>query len=138
MKARLAVLAAMAVVALPLAAQGGNAGGPPRMGMGMMTAVPHIDSLTAQLSLTAEQKPKVATAITAFETTTKDAREFLAKMQAQGGMQGMRDNPDAQKHLTTLREARTKLATDIKAAVTAEQAAKYDELYPQRRPRQGQ
>jgi len=137
MKARLAVLAAMAVVALPLAAQGGTAGGPPRMGMGMMTAVPHIDTLTAQLSLTTEQKPKVAAAITAFENTTKDAREFLAKMQGEG-MQGMRDNPDAQKHLTTLRDARTKLATDIKAAVTAEQAAKYDELYPQRRPRQGQ
>jgi hypothetical protein len=52
-------------------------------------------------------------------------------------MQGMGD-PDAQKHMTVMREARTKLATDIKAAVTPEQAAKYDELYPARRRPQGQ
>jgi Spy/CpxP family protein refolding chaperone len=138
MKARLAVLAAMAVVALPLAAQGGAGSGMRGPGMGSMSAVPNIDTLATQLSLTAEQRPKVAAAITAFETSTKDAREFLAKAQAGGGMQGMRDNPDFQKHMTALREGRTKLATDIKAAVTAEQGAKYDELYPQRRRPQGQ
>jgi Spy/CpxP family protein refolding chaperone len=136
MKSRLALLAAMAVVALPLAAQGGATPRGPGMGMGMVA--PHIDTLTAQLSLTADQKPKVAEAITAYENTTKDARDFFAKAQAAGGMQGMRDNPDFQKHMTVLREARTKLATDIKAAVTAEQGARYDELYPQRRRPQGQ
>jgi hypothetical protein len=139
MKARLTLAAAMVMLALPLAAQGGAAGGAPRgPGMGMMSAVPNVDTLAAQLTLTAEQKPKVAEAVAAFETATKDAREFMAKAQSAGGMQGMRDNPDFQKHMTTLRDARAKLATDIKAAVTAEQGAKYDELYPQRRRPQGQ
>mgnify|MGYP001342999365 CR=1 FL=1 len=133
MKSRLAVLAALVAFALPLAAQGGG-----MRGGAMMTAVPSVDTLAAQLNLTAEQKPKVAAAVTTFETTTKEAREFLAKQMADGGgMQGMRDNPDFQKHMTTLRDGRATLAASIKAAVTAEQAAKYDELYPQRGRRPG-
>lgn len=118
--------------ALPLTAQGGAPGM-----RNMMTAVPNVDSLTAQLSLTAEQKPKVATAVATFETSTKDAREFMTKAMADGGMASMRDNPDAQKHLTAIRDARTKMVTEIKAAITPEQAAKYDELYPQRMRRPG-
>ncbi len=128
MKIGMALVAAL-MAAAPLAAQEGGMG--PMRG-GMMTAVPSVDTLEAQLSLTAEQKPKVAVAVETFERDTKDAREFLAKAMQSGGMQSMRDNPDAQKHMTALREARTKLATDIKAAITPEQAAKYDELYPQR------
>lgn len=129
MKSRFAVLAALLAFALPLAAQGGPPGG---MRGGMMAAAPNIDSLTAQLSLTAEQKPKVAAAVTAFEVATKDARDFMTKAQAGGDMMSMRDNPDFQKNMTTIRDARTKMVTEIKAAITPEQAAKYDELYPQR------
>jgi Spy/CpxP family protein refolding chaperone len=131
MKRRFALPALMLAFALPISAQGMRSGG-------MMGAVPHIDTLTSQLTLTAEQKPKVAAAVTAYEVATKDAREFMSKAMASGGMQGMRDNPDAQKHMTTIREARTKLSTDIKAAVTPEQAAKYDELYAPRRRQGGQ
>ncbi len=132
MKSRFGVLAMLVAFALPLSAQGGAPGM-----RNMMTAVPNVDSLTAQLSLTAEQKPKVATAVATFETSTKDAREFMTKAMADGGMATMRDNPDAQKHLTAIRDARTKMVTEIKAAITPEQAAKYDELYPQRMRRPG-
>lgn len=131
MTVRYALLATLAMFAAPLAAQGGQGmrqGG----GMGMMGAAPTLDTLTAQLGLTAEQLPKVEAAIKSYEESTKDARAFVAKAMEGGGMQGMRDNPDAMKHLTAMREARTKLATDIKAVLTAEQSAKYDELYPQR------
>lgn len=131
MKSRFALLAAMAVVALPLAAQGGQMRG------GMLGQAPNIDTLTAQLSLTADQKPKVALAVTTYETTTKDAREFLAKASAGGDMASMRENPDFQRHMTTIREARTTMVTAIKAAITTEQGAKYDELYPQRGRRPG-
>ena len=51
MKVRFALLAGMAILAAPLAAQGGNAG--MRMGGGMTGAAPSIDSLRAQLALTA-------------------------------------------------------------------------------------
>jgi hypothetical protein len=129
MKVRFALLASLAMLAAPLAAQG-NTG--MRTGGGMMGAAPTIDSLKAQLTLTAEQLPKVEAALAAYQASTKDAQAFMAKIRESGNMQGMRDNPDAMKHMTTLREARAKLATDIKAAVTTEQAAKYDELYPQR------
>lgn len=130
MKSRFAALAAMVALAMPLAAQGG----PPPGGMrNMMNEVPNVDTLAAQLTLTAEQKPKVAAAVAAFEMSTKEARESLAKAMAGGDMASMRDNPDFQKNMTTIRDARTKMVTEIKAAVTAEQAAKYDQLYPERR-----
>lgn len=135
MKVRFAVLASLAVLAAPLAAQGG--GQMMRQGGGMMGAAPSIDTLSAQLGLTAEQKPVVEAALKAYGEATKDAQAFLAKLRESGTMQGMRDNPDAMKHMGTMREARAKLATDIKAAVTPEQAAKYDELYPQQRRRMG-
>jgi hypothetical protein len=133
MKVRTAMLAAFAMIAAPLAAQGGGqamrqGGG---MAPGMMGAAPSIDTLTAQLALTAEQQPKVEVALKHYTESTKDAQAFLAKLRESGNMGGMRDNPDAMKHLGALREARTRLATDIKAAITPEQAAKYDELYPQ-------
>jgi hypothetical protein len=127
MKSRFAVLTALVALALPLAAQGGGMRG----GM-MMGAAPNVDTLTAQLTLTSEQKPKVATAVASYEETTKDARAFMAKAQADGSMMSMRDNPDFQKHMVTMRDARTKMVTEIKAAITPEQAARYDELYPQR------
>lgn len=132
MKVRFAILASLAVLAAPLAAQGGGQGMRQGGGMGMMAAAPTLDSLTAQLTLTAEQQPKVAAALRKYEESSKDARAFVAKAMESGGMQGMRDNPDAMKHFTTLREARTTLATDIKAILTPEQSARYDELYPQR------
>ncbi len=136
MKARFALLASLAMFALPLAAQGGGqgmrGGGP-----GGFMAVPSADTLTAQLSLSAEQQTKVAAVITKFETSTKDARAAMTKLMENGGMQGMRDNPDAMKNMTAIREARTKMTTDIKALLTPEQVAKYDELYPQRMGRRG-
>ena len=129
MKFRLATLAAVLAFAMPLAAQGGAPGGM----RGMMNAVPNVDTLATQLTLTAEQKPKVAAAVAAFEVATKDAREFMTKAMSGGDMAAMRDNPDAQKNMTTIRDERTKMVTAIKAALTPEQVAKYDELYPQRR-----
>ena len=134
MKSRFAVLAAMVALAMPLAAQGGAPNGM----RNMMGAVPNVDSLAAQLTLTAEQKPKVAAAVAAYEVSTKDARDFMTKSMSGGDMASMRDNPDFQKNMTTIRDARTKMATEIKAAVTPEQAAKYDELYPARRRPSGQ
>ena len=130
MKSRFAVLAALVAFAMPLAAQGGAPGG--MRGPGMFAAVPNVDTLAAQLTLTAEQKPKVAAVVTAFEAATKESREFMTKAMSGGDMASMRDNPDFQKHAGIMRDARAKLATDIKAVITAEQGAKYDELYPQR------
>lgn len=129
MKSRFAVLAAMVALAMPLAAQGGAPGGM----RNMMSAVPNVDSLASQLTLTAEQKPKVAAAVAAFEVATKDAREFMTKAMSGGDMASMRDNPDFQKNATIVRDERTKMATAIKAALTPEQVTKYDELYPMRR-----
>ncbi len=135
MKARFALLATLAVFAAPLAAQGGGQG--MRMGGGMMAAAPSLDSLTAQLVLTEEQQPKVAAVLKAYEESTKDAQAFVTKMRESGNMQGLRDNPDAMKHMTALRDARSKMTTDLKAILTTEQSAKYDELYPQRMRRPG-
>jgi Spy/CpxP family protein refolding chaperone len=129
MKSRFAVLVAMVALAMPLAAQGGAPGGM----RNMMSAVPNVDSLASQLTLTAEQKPKVAAAVTAFEVATKDAREFMTKAMSGGDMAAMRDNPDFQKNATIVRDERTKMATAIKAVLTPEQVTKYDALYPQRR-----
>lgn len=129
MKIRYALLATLALFATPLAAQGGGQG--MRMGGGMMAAAPSLDSLTAQLTLTAEQQPKVAAVLKAHQESTKDAQAFLAKMRESGQMGAMRDNPEAMKHMTSLREARTKLVADLKAILTPEQSARYDELYPQ-------
>jgi hypothetical protein len=134
MKSRFALLTALVALAMPLAAQGGAPGGM----RNMMSAVPNIDTLAAQLTLTAEQKPKVATAVATFETSTKDAREFMTKAMAGGDMAAMRDNADFQKNATIVRDARTKMVTEIKAALTPEQVAKYDELYPARRRPGGQ
>lgn len=134
MKSRFAALAALVALAMPLAAQGGA----PGTMRGMMGAVPNVDTLAAQLTLTAEQKPKVAAAVATYEVSTKDARDFMTKAMAGGDMASMRDNPDFQKNMTTIRDARTRMVTEIKAAVTPEQAARYDELYPQRRRPGGQ
>lgn len=133
MKARSLLLASLVLVASPLAAQGGGQGGQ-RMGggRGMMTALPPLDTLTAQLTLTAEQQPKVAELLATYTSSTKASQEFVTKLMADGGMAGMRDNPEAMAHLTALRQGREKFTTALKEILTAPQAARYDELYPQR------
>jgi hypothetical protein len=133
MKVRSLLLASLALVAAPLAAQGGGQGGQ-RMGggRGMMTALPSLDTLTSQLSLTAEQQPKVGQLIADYNTSTKASQEFVSKMMAEGGMAGMRENTEAMAHLTALRQGREKFTAGLKALLTAAQAATYDELYPQR------
>lgn len=138
MKKAISMLAVAVIMAAPLAAQGGGMGmgGGRGMGGGMM-AVPNADSLSSQLSLSAEQKPKVAALVKNFETSTKSVRDWMTGLQASGGMAAMRDNPGAQDSLTKLRDARTKFTTDLKALLTPEQVAKYDQLYPAMRPRQG-
>ncbi len=135
MKVRFAMLASLALFAMPLAAQGGGQG--MRMGGGGMMAVPSADTLAAQLSLSADQKTKVAAVIKTYEESTKDARAAMAKAMEGGNMQAMRDNPDFQKNMTSIRDARTKMTADLKAIFNTEQAAKYDELYPQRGRRPG-
>ncbi len=130
MKKAISILAVAVIMAAPLAAQGGGMRG--GMGMGAMTAVPNADTLAAQLTLTAEQKPKVAELVKSFDTSTKGVRDWMAGLQASGGMAAMRDNPGAQDSLTRLRDARTKFGTDLKALLTPAQVAKYDELYPMR------
>jgi Spy/CpxP family protein refolding chaperone len=133
MKKSISMLAVALIMAAPLAAQGGGmAAGRGGMGMGAMTAVPNVDTLASQLSLTAEQKPKVAELVNAFATSTKGVRDWMAGLQASGGMAAMRDNPGAQDSLTKLRDARTKFAADLKGVLTQAQATKYDELYPTR------
>lgn len=128
MKARLAVLSSLVLLAAPLAAQGGGMG-PGRGGNPMaMLSVPTAEVLTEQLALTAEQQPKVAALVAAYDSTTKADREAVAKVMESGDMQAMRGNPSMAK----VREARTKFTTDLKALLTADQVAKYDELYPQR------
>ncbi len=134
MKVRFAMLASLALFAMPLAAQGGGQG--MRMGGGMM-AMPSADTLATQLSLSADQKVKVAAVIKTYEESTKDARAAMSKAMEGGDMAAMRDNPDFQKNMTSIREARTKMTADIKAILTAEQSAKYDELYPARGRRPG-
>lgn len=133
MKVRSLLLASLALAAAPLAAQGGGQGAQ-RMGggRGMMTALPTLDTLTAQLSLTAEQQPKVAELLATYQASTKASQEFVTKLMADGGMASMRDNPEAMAHMTALRQGRQKFATDLKVILTKDQVARYDELYPQR------
>ena len=76
-----------------------------------------------------EQTPRLVTAlVAAYDSTTKADREAVAKLMEAGDMQAMRGNPAMAK----VREARMKFTTDLKALLTADQVAKYDELYPQR------
>lgn len=133
MKVRSLLLASLALVAAPLAAQGGGQAGQ-RMGggRGMTAALPALDTLTAQLGLTAEQQPKVAELLANYGTSTKASQEFITKLQAEGGMASMRDNPEAMAHMTALRQGREKFTTELKALLTPAQVTTYDELYPQR------
>lgn len=133
MKARFALMTALAFAAAPLAAQGGPPGG-----MMNMFSVPNVDTLTAQLSLTAEQQPKIAELVKAFEVATKESRDFLTKAMEGGNMQALRDNPDAAAHMTKVRDARTKLVADMKLLFTPVQITRYDELNPVRRRPQGE
>lgn len=127
MKARLAVLSTLVLLAAPLAAQGGGMGAGRGNPMAMLS-VPTAEVLTEQLALTAEQQPKVAALIAVYDSTTKTDREAVAKLMEAGDMQAMRGNPAMAK----VREARTTFTTELKALLTADQVAKYDELYPQR------
>jgi Spy/CpxP family protein refolding chaperone len=126
MKARLAVLSSLVLLAAPLAAQGGMGAG--RGNPMAMLSVPTTELLTEQLALSAEQQPKVAALIAAYDSTTVTDRAAVAKLIEAGDMQAMRGDPS----MARVREARTKFTTDLKAMLTAEQVAKYDELYPQR------
>ncbi|MEZ4377576.1 MAG: hypothetical protein R3B35_04735 [Gemmatimonadales bacterium] len=128
MKARLAVLSSLVLLAAPLAAQGGGMGAGRGGNPMAMLSVPTAEVLTEQLALTAEQQPKVTALVAAYDSTTKTDREAVAKLMEAGDMQAMRGNPAMAK----VREARTKFTTDLKALLTADQVAKYDELYPQR------
>lgn len=127
MKARLAVLSSLALLAAPLAAQGG--GGSARGGNPMsMLEVPATATLTEQLTLTPEQVTKVTVLSAAYDSATAKDRAAVAKVMEAGDMQALRGNES----FTKVREARTKFATDLKAILTKDQAAKYDELYPTR------
>jgi hypothetical protein len=136
MKVRSLLLASLALTAAPLAAQGGGQGGQRAGGgRGMQAALPALDTLTAQLTLTEAQQPKVAELMASYTAATKQSQEFVTKMMAEGGMATMRDNPEAMAHMTALREGRAKFVTDLKAMLTAEQVATYDKLYPARQGR---
>lgn len=126
MKARLAVLSSLALLAAPLAAQGG--GGGMRSNPMSMLEVPATATLTEQLALTPEQVTKVTVLSAAYDSTTAKDRAAVAKVIEAGDMQALRSNES----FTKVREARTKFATDLKAILTPAQVTKYDELYPTR------
>ncbi|HET9064734.1 MAG TPA: hypothetical protein VFN22_02785 [Gemmatimonadales bacterium] len=126
MKARLAVLSSLALLAAPLAAQGG--GGGMRGNPMAMLEVPATGTLTEQLTLTPEQVTKVTALAAAYDSNTVKDRAAVAKLLEAGDMQALRGNES----FTKVREARTKFATDLKALLTPAQVAKYDELYPAR------
>ncbi|MEO8479091.1 MAG: hypothetical protein ABI542_05600 [Gemmatimonadota bacterium] len=125
MKARLAVLSSLVLLAAPLAAQGGGAmrGNP----MSMLE-VPATATLTEQLTLTADQVTKVTVLAAAFDSSTVKDRTAVAKLIEAGDMQALRGNES----FTKVREARTKFTADLKAILTPAQVTKYDELYPAR------
>ncbi len=125
MKARLAVLSSLALLAAPLAAQGG--GGMRGNPMSMLQ-VPATATLTEQLTLTTDQVTKVTVLAAAFDSSTVTDRAAVAKLIEAGDMQALRGNAS----FTKVREARTKFATDLKAFLTPAQVTKYDELYPAR------
>lgn len=132
MKVRFALLGALTLAAAPLMAQGGGAGAQGGM-MSRFLEVPSTDTLASQLGLSADQKTKVAALHDKYESSTKDARAEVAKAMASGDRAAMRGNPAIAK----IREARTTYTDGVKALLTADQKAKYDELYPERRGRRG-
>lgn len=126
------MLAAVALVAAPLAAQGGGMGS--RGNPMAMLSVPTVDTLTRQLGLSADQQGKVKALVAAYDSTTATDRAAVSKVMAAGDMQALRGNPA----LGKLREARSAFVAALKDVLTAAQATKYDELYPSRmgrRPR---
>jgi Spy/CpxP family protein refolding chaperone len=120
------MLAALALVAAPLAAQGGGMAG--RGNPMAMLSVPTVDTLTHQLGLTADQQVKVKALVATYDSSTATDRAEVSKVMAAGNMQALRGNASFGK----VREARTKFVAALKEVLTPEQVTKYDALYPSR------
>lgn len=107
---RMLVAAALVLVASTVSAQGGQGQGGPGGGQGM--AQRQNEMLFKDITLTDVQKAKIDT------IQTKSREEQRALMQS-GGMQ----DPATREKMMA---ARTKMQADIRALLTAEQAAQFD------------
>ncbi len=115
---------ALCLAAASAMAQGGGDGrgmGPERILGGT------VEDLTKQLSLTEEQVPKVQAI---FDETQDLMTEAMAAMQEQGGgFQGMRE---------VFERMREQQREDLKAVLTDDQKAAYDQLLVEEEARRGQ
>ena len=91
----------------------------------------YVDGLRDVVGDRSSTRYRFETAIYAFDSETNSTVAQL------NSIFGANMFNEARVSFQTIRDARAKMGTEIKAAITPEQAAKYDELYPQRMRRQG-
>lgn len=144
---RLVTLAAVALMAAPLAAQNPPPGGPP-MGPGSRQFTPPpdhwmtLDSLTQALGLTADQKTKLSQPYTALNAVMKQAadRRAVVRREMQGQfVPGQPPDPAVRAKMDSVRAEFDGMQAEadqwyqmIRTALTPEQQARFDALPPPR------
>lgn len=139
------ILLAAALVGLPVAAQNPPGQGPGGPGRQFAPPPDHwmtMDSLTAAVGLTAEQRTKVAQAYTALNAVMKQAADRRAALRSQMQGQftpGQEPTPEQRARMDSVRaefegmqEEANQWHGMIRAALSAEQQAKFDALPPPR------
>lgn len=110
-------LCSAALSTAPMMAQGGGGGG-----RGMMNPQTQLDAMTSQLSLTADQQPKVLAIL-------QDSQKKMSDLRASGG-----DPADMRPKMMTIRQDQQ---SKIKALLTDEQKTKYDAMIQAQQQRMG-
>ena len=118
MKPRFALLAMLAIVVLPLSAQGRRNGGG---GGGFGAAAMNIDNLATTYKLSSEQKTKTEALIKTFNDVTSKTISWIQSERRAGGA----SNADSAKKVTDARDA---FNASFKALLTEPQAQVFDSL----------
>lgn len=114
-------LCSAALSTAPMLAQGGPGGGGGGRGA-QMTPQQQLDTMTQQLSLTADQQPKVLAIL-------EDSQKKMADLRASGA-----DPADMRPKMMAIRQDQQ---TKIKAVLTADQKTKYDAMLAAQQQRMG-
>jgi hypothetical protein len=126
MKSRFALLALIAVVAVPLSAQGGGGrraaggGGGGGGGFGGGGGM-NVDNLATTYKLTGDQKTKTEALVKTFTDATQKTTAWIQSERQAGGA----PNADSAKKVTDARDA---FNASFKALLTEPQAAVYDSV----------
>ncbi len=122
MKARFALLA-MVVAAAPLAAQGGGGmGGMGGMGGGRMArGVMNVDTMAVVLGLDEASKAKYQAVVDDYNKNNMAMMQYMRGVRTDGGEVA----PDS---MTKMQAMRTKVNTDLRAMLNADQQKKFDSV----------